>query len=351
MSSGPGGCGVRGARRIGAAKAVFLAALAGACARQPGDEVVVYTSVDDVFARPVAERFQRATGIRVQLVPDTEETKSTGLLNRLHAERQRPQADVFWSGDPVRAAILKANGVSAPYRSPEADGLPARYSDPAGHWTGFSARARVLIYNRDLVPAGDEPRSVRDLLAPRFTRKACIANPLFGTTSMHAAALFAVLGDEQAKAFFDGFLANGGVMLASNGEVRRRVANGEFAIGITDTDDANVARREGKPVGIAYPDTDGIGTLIVPNAAVLIAGGPHPEAGRAFIDYLLRPATERALAESEAAQMPLRLGVPVPPGVVPVAQIKAMDVDYETLAARLPDLTKGFLKGWVDRAG
>src|SRR3990172_742730 len=58
--------------------------------------VVVYTSVDDVFARPIAERFQQETGIEVRLVPDTEETKSTGLLNRLIAEKERPQADVFW---------------------------------------------------------------------------------------------------------------------------------------------------------------------------------------------------------------------------------------------------------------
>lgn len=342
---------MRGATRMRAAAAALLAALAGACARPPANEVVVYTSVDDVFARPIAERFQEATGIEVRLVPDTEETKSTGLLNRLLAERQRPQADVFWSGDPVRAAVLKVNGVSAPYRSPQADGLPARYSDPAAHWTGFSARARVLIYNRNLVPARDAPHSVRDLLAARFAGKACIANPLFGTTSMHAAALFAVLGEEQAKAFFDGFLANGGAVLSSNGEVRRRVANGECAIGLTDSDDANVARSEGKPVGVEYPDADGIGTLIIPNAAVLIAAGPHPAAGRAFIDYLLQPATEQALAESEAGQMPLRPGVPVPPGVVPVAQITAMDVSYETLARRLPDLAKGFLKDWVDRAG
>ena len=124
-------------------------------------QVVVYTSVDDVFARPIAQRFEQETGIKVLLVPDTEETKSAGLLNRLIAEKNRPQADVFWSGDPVRAAMLKAKDVSTPYRSPKAEGLPTRFSDPDGHWTGFSARARVLIYNRSLVPRGGEPKEPR----------------------------------------------------------------------------------------------------------------------------------------------------------------------------------------------
>jgi len=335
-----------------AAIGVFVASLAG-CSRSPTESpsgaVVVYTSVDDVFVRPICEAFEKETGIKVELVPDTEETKSTGLLNRLIAEKGRPVADVFWSGDTARAAVLKAKGVSMSYRSPQAKGLPEQYSDPDGNWTGFSARARILIYNRDLVPEGKEPKSVMDLLEPRFKGKACIANPLFGTTSMHAAALFARLGDAEAKKFFEGFAANGGKILSSNGEVRRRVANGEFAVGITDTDDYHTARQEGKPVGVVYPDADGVGTLIVPNCTVLIANCPHPEAAKKFIDYLLTAEVEKTLAASDAAQIPLRPDVPVPAHVVPLAKIKPMQVDYSKLESLLEDLTQGYLKDWVDR--
>lgn len=311
--------------------------------------VVVYSSVDEVFARPIAEKFQRDTGIEVQLVPDTEETKSTGLLNRLIAEKERPQADVFWSGDPVRAALLKSKGIAAPYRSAVAADLPMQVSDPEGYWTGFSTRARVLIYNRNLVPEGQQPQSVLDLTTPRFKGKASIANPLFGTTSMHAAALFSVLGEEKAKQFFEGFLKNGGAILSSNGEVRRRVAAGDFAVGITDTDDANVARLEGQPIGIVYPDREGMGTLLVPNCVVLIANGPNADAARRFIDYLLQPETERILAESEAAQIPLRAGVATPAGMVRLDELKPMMVDYASLAGLLEDLSSGYLKDWVDR--
>jgi iron(III) transport system substrate-binding protein len=312
-------------------------------------EVVVYTSVDDVFARPICEKFERETGIKVQLVPDTEETKGTGLVNRLIAEKARPQADVFWSGDPVRAAVLKAKGVTTAYRSQQADGLPDLYSDPDGHWTGFSARARVIIYNRDLVPAGQEPTSVIDLADARFRGKTCLANPLFGTTSMHAAALFDALGKEKASKFFDDFAANDGKILSSNGEVRRRVAAGEFAVGLTDTDDYNVARQEGKPVGVVYPDGEGMGTVIVPNCVMLIASGPNPDAAKRFVDFLLTPSVEQALAESEAAQMPVRPGVNVPAHVTPLEQLKPMPLDYAKLGQELEGLSKDFLKSWVDR--
>lgn len=325
-----------------------LALLLPACSKKPESQtVVVYTSVDDVFARPIATAFQNATGIEVKLVPDTEETKSAGLVNRLIAEKGRPQCDVFWSGDPVRAGILKNKGVSAVYESPAAEGLPPQYSDPQKHFTSFSTRARVLIYNTNLCPLGQEPKSINDLVDPKWKGKSCLANPLFGTTSMHAAAWFETMGEEKARAYFAALTANQAKMLSSNGEVKRRVAAGDFAFGLTDTDDAVGAVLEGKPVAFVFPDQDGTGTLLVPNAAVLIANAPHAENGQRFIDYLLSADTEKALAVSEAAQIPLRPGVPGPAKLPPLDKIKAMTVDYAKLAERLDGLQNGFLKEWV----
>jgi len=311
-------------------------------------QVIVYTSVDDIFARPVANNFQTRTGIKVHLVTDTEETKSTGLLNRLIAEKKRPVADVFWSGDPVRAAVLKKRGISAPYNSPAAQGLPSNFSDPQGYWTAFSTRARVIIYNTDIITQEDRPHSVFDLNDPSFSGKACVANPLFGTTSMHAAALFQVLGKEKAEEFFNNFTANGGRILGSNGDVKDRVAAGECAIGLTDTDDVNMAISEKLHVGFVFPDQDGMGTLLIPNCAVLINGAPHVEEAKQFIDFLLAPETENILASSMAAQIPLRKAIKGPEIFPPISEIKTMKVDYSTLATTLEKIMKGFLKEWVD---
>ena len=311
--------------------------------------VVVYSSVDDVFARPVCEKFQRESGIQVKLVPDTEETKSTGLLNRLIAEKDRPQADVFWSGDPVRAAILKRRGISAPFAPSDPADTLGRFSDPERHWSALSARARVIIVNTNLVAPADIPRSIQSFVDPEWKGKGCMANPLFGTTSMHAAALFESWGEERARKFFDSLEKNEIAMLSSNGEVKRRVAAGDFAFGLTDTDDASVAVKEGKPVAVVFPDQDGDGALIVPNAAVLIANAPHPGNAEKFIEFLLRPDAEMMLAESEAAQMPLRPGVAIPDGVMRLESLRTMKVDYSALGQRLEQLSSGFLKDWVNR--
>lgn len=312
--------------------------------------MVVYSSVDDVYARPIAELFGKQSGIKVRLVSDTEETKSTGLLNRLLAEKARPQADIFWSGDPARASVLKRRGLSQPYHSPAAEGLRKEFSDPEGHFTAFSARLRVIIFNRNLVREEERPTSVFDLVDSRFASRACMANPLFGTTSMHAAALFTALGEEKARAFFDSLVQHRVKMLSSNGEVRRRVAAGDFAIGLTDSDDVSVAIRDGQPVGFVLPDQDRLGTLLVPNAVVLLAGCRNPENGKKFIDFLLSPEVESRLAESEAAQIPLRADLPAPSLFgAPLSGIHLMQVDYSELAEKLEVLIRTYLQEWVEK--
>ncbi len=309
------------------------------------NEVVVYTSVDQVFSEPILKDFERETGIHVNAVFDTEETKSTGVLNRLLAEKDHPQCDVFWSGDPVRTLVLKREGLTAPYFSPEARDIPAVYKDPEGHWTGFSARARVLLYNTDRLQGEGAPASIFDLTKARYRGQVALANPLFGTTTFHMAALFTVLGDERAKAWLDSLRTNGLVLATSNGDVRKRVVQGEVACGITDTDDAFEAMKEGSPVRIVFPDQDGIGTLIIPNTVNLIRGCPHPENGKKLIDYLLRRSTEAKLAVS-CAQMPLHKGVEVPTDVPSLDSIVPMKIDYDATARKLLEI-QNFLKEWV----
>jgi iron(III) transport system substrate-binding protein len=321
-----------------------LCALLVGC-ESKGAEIVVYTSVDQVFSEPVFRAFEKETGIRTRAVFDTEETKSTGVLNRLIAEGVRPQADVFWSGDPVRPFLLVKRGFVQPYVSPNATGLPASMRAGDGTWTGFAARARILLVNEDRVAGVDTPRSIRDLASPRWRGQTAIANPLFGTTTMHVAALFAAWGDAETKRFLEELKANQVRVASSNGEVKRLVVSGEVAFGLTDTDDAHEALEAGAPVEVVYPDQDGAGTLLMPTVAVLMRSGPHPDTGKRLIDYLLSADVERRMAEA-AAHMPLRAGVRTPGTVRGAHEIRALQVDYAKIAAEMERI-QPWLRAWT----
>ena len=122
-----------------------------ACKPQNKKEIIVYTSVDQVFSEPIFNEFEKETGIRVLPVYDVEAAKTTGLVNRLITEKNRPQADVFWNGEFVQTILLKEDGVLASYASPNARDIPAEYVDSQGYWAGFAGRARVLLVNTNLV--------------------------------------------------------------------------------------------------------------------------------------------------------------------------------------------------------
>ena len=312
----------------------------GGSSRAAAQEVTVYVSTDRVFSEPVLRAYEQKAGVKVNAVYDTEETKSTGLANRLVAEKNNPQADVFWSNEPVRTLVLKKRGVLALYKSPNADGIPATFRDPEGYWTGFSARSRVIVYNTQLVKPEQAPNSVLDLTDPKWKGQVAIADPRFGSTSFHVAALYAEWGDERADEFFRKLKANDVKIVAGNSVVRDMVARGEVKVGLTDTDDVNVALEDKQPVAMVFPDRDGMGVPVMPNMVSLIAGAPHQEAGHRLIDYLLSPEVERMLAQSEAVQIPLREGVEGPKNIPPLKSFKPMSLDYGRAADDVEDVTR-----------
>jgi iron(III) transport system substrate-binding protein len=335
---------VRGRRFValhlcaGAVASVFVAGCGGG--DRSSREVTVYVSADRPFSEPIMQEYQRRTGVRVNAVYDTEETKSTGLANRLLAEKDRPQADVFWSNEPVRTLILKSRGVLAPYQSSAAQGIADTFKDREGYWTGFSARLRVIVYNTSKISSTEAPRSVFDLADPRWKGQVAIADPRFGSTSFHVAALYAEVGDERADDYFRKLKANDVKVVDGNSVVRDMVARGDVSVGLTDTDDVNVAIEAKQPVAMVLPDRDGIGVPVMPNMVSLIAGAPHPDEGKRLIDYLLSPDVERKLAESEAVQIPLHADVPGPKNIPPISTFKAMTLDYAKAATRVEDVIK-----------
>jgi len=317
---------------------------AAGCSRSSGQEVVVYTSVDQVFSEPVFRAFEQASGIHLIAVFDTEETKSTGVLNRLIAESKSPQADVFWSGDPVRPFLLMNRSLVEPYISPQSYKIPPEFRSSDGSWTGFAARARVLLVNRETLKDNTVPRSIWALADSRWRGKAAIANPLYGTTTMHVAAWFSLWGEEKAKAFLNALKENQVRIAGSNGEVRRLVVSGEVTFGLTDSDDAFEAQQSGAPVEVVYPDQDDMGTLVMPTVVLLLHGGPNPEPARRLVDYLLSNEVETALAKS-AAHMPLRPDVASPGNVRAVGAIRTMKVDYADVAVKMEGI-QPWLRKW-----
>ncbi len=280
------------------------------CGEDAANKVVLYTAIDRPYAETIVADFKRQTGIDVELRTDDEGSKTAGLANRLIAERDNVQADVWWSNENFHTQRLADANLLEAYEPAGAGEINEAWKSESSVYTPTGLRARVLVINTDpahaeLVAGIDE---LSDLLDPRLKGKIAIANPRFGTTGGHVASLYQIMGEEQADAFFRGLHANGVAVLGSNSEVVRFVASGQMLVGLTDNDDVAHALSQNQPVKMVIPDqADGRrGTLLIPTTVALLKNAPHPDNARKLIDYLTSRETEQKLIEQEFAAYSVR---------------------------------------------
>jgi iron(III) transport system substrate-binding protein len=323
---------------LAVALGLWLAGIAAGCDRSSASrEVVLYTAVDEPVARPILDDFSRQTGIQVVLKTDTEASKTAGLVETLRAERANPQADVFWNNEPFHTINLADEGVLAPYESPQSGALE-RYRDAAHRWAANGLRLRMIA-----TAPGTEAAAIDDLADPKLKGKICIANPAFGTTSGHVAALFVLWGPERAEKYLRDLKANDVRLLGGNSEVVKQIAVGNFKAGLTDNDDVDAMIREGgKLRGVPADTREHAGALALPCTVGLIAGAKHPAEAKQLIDYLLSVDVENRLLAAHFAAASVRAQPTSQPG------LPLMKADYAQIAKMLPravDACRRILEG------
>lgn len=320
-----------------------LICLSGGCIPKTENEVVVYSALDREFAEPILDRLGPELDLRVLPKFDQESNKTVGLVTEIIQSKRRPQADIFWNNEILHTLRLQKMGLLEVYRSPAAETFPAQYISSRDQWHGFAARARVLIVNTNLITDPDQmPDSIFDLADPKWKHKCAIARPLFGTTATHAAVLFATMGEAEAVELLTK-VANNAVVEGGNKQVAIKVARGEYAFGLTDTDDAMIELNNANPVAIVFPDqgSDQMGTLLIPNTLSIIKNGPNPTRARKLVDRLLAADVEQELALSQSAQIPLNRSVTTKSPAVPDSlSLKIMQVDFERAADQWDQATK-----------
>jgi len=296
--------------------------LAGGCNRDQAAArgPVLYCSIDEEFARTILARFESQTGIRPEVLFDSEAGKTTGLVIKIIDEQQsgRRRADVFWSSELFNTIALARRGLLEPYDPPTAADIPQRYRDTEHRWTALAVRGRVLAFDPKQVEAGQVPSRWDQLAGPGLANRTALANPLFGTTRGHVAAMFALWGPEKGRQFLNDLRTNGVLIVDGNSTAVRTLMDNRMAFAATDTDDVWVAQQRGASMDLRYLDMGDGGTLLVPCSVALIKGSDKQHV-RKLIDYLVSAEVERMLAESTSRNIPVRprlreeLGLAWPP--------------------------------------
>src|SRR6266704_6516622 len=279
---------------------ILLAGMAGLLPALPADaadRLVIYSGRKEKAIKPVVDAFTKQTGVLV----DLKVGKTSGLANEIRMEKARPRGDHYISTESGIMEILSKEGLLEPYQSAATKAVPEDFRSATGTWTGISGRARITLYNANLVPEKAAPRSIFELTNPRWKGKLAIAGTRERTTLAWATALVALKGETFARDYLRGLHANDLKILTDNTEVWQGVGRGECAIGLTNSPNYYLARHADLPGGVVYADQgpSGLGTPISPNAAGIIKGAAHRDAARKFIDFVLAPDGQRILVTTD----------------------------------------------------
>ncbi len=305
------------------------------------DEVNVYSHRQPELVQPLFDAFTAATGITVNVA-----FVEKGLTERLQAEGDRSPADLVLTVDIARLTEIVAAGVTQPVASALLDAnIPAEFRDPAGHWFGLTARARVVYASRERVADG-EVTTYEDLADPKWRGRIC-TRP--GTHDYNLALMAAVIahGDEaKAEAWAQGLRAN--LAKKPEGNDRAQVKSiwaGEcdIALGNTYYMGAMLADPEQQPwansVRIVYPVFEGGGTHMNISGMALTRSAPNREAAVKLMEFLSSDAAQKIYAE-------INYEFPVNPGVARSALVEGWGVfTPDTISlARLAALRGAALK-------
>lgn len=268
--------------------AVLVAALsASACgiggSSDDGQTVRVYTGrhygVEVAF-----EGFTEATGIDVDFLFGND----AELRERIQAEGEDTQADVFMTVDAGNLAVAAEQGMFQPIASEALAGaIPANLSDPDGRWYALSVRARTIVYNPEAVRA-DELSTYEALADPRWKGRLCMRNSPNVYTQSLVASLISHHGYDEALRIVRGWVANDVDIMATDVLILEAIAQGACDVGLTNHYylAREYAERPDFPVALLWANQDDRGVHVNVSGAGVTRHADNPELGRQLIEWL-----------------------------------------------------------------
>lgn len=303
------------------------------------------------------ETFTRTTGIKINRV----DADDAGIVARLRAEGAASPADVVMLVDATRLALADAQGLFQPIKSAKLDAaIPAKLrAAPTADdvtWTGFSTRARVIVYDPKRVNAADVA-TYEQLADPKLKGLVCTRSGSHPYNLSLFATVVERLGDQKGEAWLKGIVDN--MARAPKGgdtDQIKAVASGECGVAITNTYYFARLLKSDKPedkavtdkVRVVFPNQGTGGTHVNIAGAAVARHAKHRENAIAFMEYLASPFAQDYFANGNnefAAANGVKVDNPA---------LKAMGGDNfkpETvpLAAVAKNLTK--VQQMLDRVG
>ena len=291
--------------------------------------------------------FTRLTGIKINRIEGTEDA----LLERLKNEGRNSPADVLITVDVARLWRAQQMDLLEPVQSAVLNQrIPAHLREPAGHWYGFSKRARVIVYNKQLVnPA--EVQNYEDLAGPGMKGKVCTRSLSHVYNLSLMSALIDHLGEEKAQQWARGIKANlardpkGGdtdqILSVGAGECLVAISNTYYYVRLASSKRPD-ERAAAAKVGVIFPNQKSFGTHINISGGGMLRHAPNRENAIRFLEYLASDEAQSYFANGNN-EWPAVPNIRLPnPALAVLGSFKEDQLNVGTLGKNQPLAQKTF---------
>nr|MDQ3553708.1 iron ABC transporter substrate-binding protein [Chloroflexota bacterium] len=277
------------------------------------------------------EEFETASGIAVEArYGDTAELASLILEE---GDAGRIQADVFFAQDAGALGAVSEAGLFAPLDAAVLERVDARFRDDEGRWVGVSGRARVLAYSTDRLSEDELPASVTELTDPAWAGRIGWA-PTNASLQAFVTAFRQLDGEDAARAWLEGMVANDPVTYSGNTDAVEGVAAGEADVALVNHYYLmRLLDENGPEYPVAnhfFPGGD-LGSLVNVAGAGIMAASQRADAAATLVEYLVGEEAQTYFAE-ETYEYPLVEGMAADAGLPALDEIDSPEIDLNTLA-------------------
>ena len=298
-----------------------------------GGTVVVYSGREEELVAPLFELFEEETGIEV----DVRYGDSAELAATIAEEGGNSPADVFFAQDPGALGAVKEQELLAELPAELLDRVDERFHDPDGYWVGTSGRARVIVYNTEMVSEDELPESVFDLTGPEWKDKLGVS-PTNGSFQAFVTAMRLSEGEDATRDWLEGILANEPKIYDGNTPIVEAAAAGEVELGLVNHYYLYVVGEEqpDAPIENLYLPGEDPGALVSTAGAAILDGAEHPDEAERLVDFLLSEKGQRFYAEAAAeAEYPLIDGIEPREGLPPLDELEGPELELDALGPEL----------------
>ena len=294
----------------------------------PLTTITVYSGRSKSLIGPLLDQVGKDIGVEVRVRYGDTAQLAAAILE----EGRRTPADVFFAQDAGALGAISKAGMFAPLPDGILNRVGTEFRSLKGDWVGVSGRARVVVYNTQLLKESDLPESIRGFTDPKWKGKIGWP-PTNGSFQAFVTAMRKIEGEQKTIQWLEGIKANSPKAYKDNTAVVLAVAAGEVQVGfvnhyylfnqIKQKGDSFTARNY-------YPKKGDIGAMMNVAGAGILSVTKNREASERFIEYLLSDSAQRYFV-NETFEYALTKGIPTHPGVAPLSQIDVPKIDLGSL--------------------